>query len=364
MRENGGARAAGVPPGGARVAGARRRRAGAAAVAVAGLLALLVPLTGPSAGAEPKPTVEEVHARVQRLYREAEAATDAYNDAEAKAGKQREKAERLDRAAGAASRRLAGLKDEAGALARAQYRGGGVPVEAQLLLSDDPEEFVGDLRLARKGQHAQRRLITEVTGTQRRLERYARAAAGTYERLERTRAARAEAKKEITERLAAAKELERRLRAEERARLRRLERERAREAQARWLDSGVLDGAGAAATPAGEKAVAYAADQLGKDYVWGAEGPDTFDCSGLTMRAWEAAGVRIPRTSQAQLAGLPRVGVRGMRPGDLIIYHSDASHVGIYVGDGTIVHAPRPGRQVTVAGAGSMPIKAVVRPDA
>ncbi|MFW6695160.1 C40 family peptidase [Streptomyces sp. MAR4 CNX-425] len=352
MREFGGARAAG-----------RRRRRGVA-WAVAGLLALLAPLLVPSAGAEPKPTVEEVHARVERLYREAEAATDAYNEAAGKAERQREKAERLDRRAAAASRRLAGLKDEAGALARAQYRGGGVPLEARLLLSDDPEEFVDDLRLARKGQHAQRRLITEVTGARQRLDGYAEDAAGAYERLERTREAKGRAKEKIEERLAEAKELERRLRAEERERLRRLERQRARESQARWLDSGILAEIDAKATPAGRKALAYATDQLGKDYVWGAEGPDTFDCSGLTMRAWEAAGVRIPRTSQTQLAGLPRIDVREMRPGDLIIYHSDASHVGIYAGDGAIVHAPRPGRQVTVAGAGTMPIKAVVRPDA
>lgn len=346
----------------ARAAGARRRRG--IVLAVTGLLALLVPLTGPAAEAEPKPTVEEVHARVERLYREAGAATDAYNDAEEKAKKQRKEVERLDKAVADANVRLAGLKDEAGALARAQYRGGGVPMEAQLLLSDDPEEFVDDLRLARKGQHAQRRLITEVTGTQKRLDGYAKKAAGTYERLERSREARAEAKEEIEERLDEAKELEKKLKAEERERLRRLERERAREAQARWLDSGILDEIDAEATPAGKKAIAYATDQLGKDYVWGAEGPDTFDCSGLTMRAWEAAGVGIPRTSQTQLAGLRRVDVREMRPGDLIIYHSDASHVGIYVGDGAIVHAPRPGRQVTVAGAGTMPIKAVVRPEA
>ncbi|MGO4429614.1 C40 family peptidase, partial [Streptomyces sp. MCAF7] len=103
--------------------------------------------------------------------------------------------------------------------------------------------------------------------------------------------------------------------------------------------------------------------QLGKDYVWGAEGPDTYDCSGLTQQAWAAGGRSIPRTSQEQWRQLQKVSVERMRPGDLIIYFKDASHVGMYVGDGAIIHAPRPGRQVTVAGAGSMPILGVVRPD-
>ncbi len=103
--------------------------------------------------------------------------------------------------------------------------------------------------------------------------------------------------------------------------------------------------------------------QIGKDYEWGAEGPDTFDCSGLMLRAWEAAGERIPRTSQEQWRLLPRVEITDMRPGDLIVYKKDAGHVGMYVGDGMMVHAPRTGRQITLAGAGSLPILGVVRPD-
>jgi cell wall-associated NlpC family hydrolase len=110
--------------------------------------------------------------------------------------------------------------------------------------------------------------------------------------------------------------------------------------------------------------VAYATAQIGKPYVWGAEGPESFDCSGLTSGAWAAAGRTVPRTSQEQWRRLPHVGTGEMRPGDLIIYFEDASHVGMYVGDGRIVHAPRPGRTVTLAGAGTMPILGVVRPDA
>nr|WP_307826633.1 C40 family peptidase [Streptomyces pactum] len=110
------------------------------------------------------------------------------------------------------------------------------------------------------------------------------------------------------------------------------------------------------------RAVEFARAQIGKDYVWGAEGPESYDCSGLTLKAWAAAGLVIPRTSQEQWRRLPRVEVTDLRPGDLIVYYRDATHVGMYVGDGVMVHAPRPGRQVTLAGAGSMPILGVVRP--
>jgi cell wall-associated NlpC family hydrolase len=89
------------------------------------------------------------------------------------------------------------------------------------------------------------------------------------------------------------------------------------------------------------RAVAFALRQRGKPYRWGAEGPQAFDCSGLTWAAWRAAGVSIPRTAAGQLAGLPRVRA-GLRPGDLLIYRTDGPsrrHVAIVVGPGRMVEA-------------------------
>lgn len=94
------------------------------------------------------------------------------------------------------------------------------------------------------------------------------------------------------------------------------------------------------------KALAYARAQLGKPYVWGAEGPNSFDCSGLTMRAMQAAGKSVPRTaSQQQRAGV-RISMSELQPGDLVTFGSPAYHIGIYTGDGKIIHAPRPGKVV------------------
>ncbi|MFJ9517986.1 C40 family peptidase [Kitasatospora sp. NPDC101801] len=119
------------------------------------------------------------------------------------------------------------------------------------------------------------------------------------------------------------------------------------------------------ADPTAHRAVAYALAHLGSPYVWGATGPAEFDCSGLTSRAWDAAGVTIPRTSQEQWAQLPRVPTGApLRPGDLVIYFAEATHVGLYVGDGLVVHAPRPGTVVRLTSLQRMPVAGVVRPAA
>lgn len=237
---------------------------------------------------------------------------------------------------------MAALRRQAGAMARAQYRSGGMSPEARVWLNADPEVFLDGVALARKGQHATKDVLGSLARTQADLDRYAKDATAKWARLEQSRTQRDAARKDIKAKLGAAKKLESQLAAKERERLRELEAEKAAKAQATWLRSGAVKDAKGKPTPAGERAVAFATEQIGKAYEWGAEGPKTFDCSGLTLRAWGAAGETIPRTSQEQWRQLPKVDIKDMRPGDLIIYHRDASHVGMYVGDGTIVHAPAP----------------------
>jgi cell wall-associated NlpC family hydrolase len=114
-----------------------------------------------------------------------------------------------------------------------------------------------------------------------------------------------------------------------------------------------------APTGAAAAAIAYALAQRGKPYRWGATGPDAFDCSGLTLRAYEAAGIRLPRVSRDQArAGRhipPAAGMRALAPGDLVFQATDPAnlntvhHVGIYLGGGQVVHAPYGGTVVDVA---------------
>ncbi|KNE79166.1 MULTISPECIES: NlpC/P60 family protein [Streptomyces] len=332
--------------------------------AVGGLLTPGAALAAPN-DPEPVPAsrLEEIRKEIETLYRKAEAATEAYNAAREKTGEQSRKLARIEKKSAAAEKRMKLLRSQAGAMVRSHYRGAAMPDTLKLLLEGGSGDFLHDADTARKGRQAQQGLMKSLENTRERLDEYADTADQEYRRLRAQQKKKAVAKKAVETRIEAAEELESRLQAEELEKLRELEAEAARKAQAAWLDSGVLEEIDARASAEGKKAIAYATGQLGKDYEWGAEGPDTYDCSGLTSQAWAAAGRTIPRTSQEQWKRLPRIAVRDMRPGDLIIYHSDASHVGMYIGDGDIVHAPRPGRQITVTGAGSMRILGVVRPD-
>ncbi|MFF9913710.1 NlpC/P60 family protein [Streptomyces sp. NPDC013457] len=319
--------------------------------------------TAPLPPDAPKKTLEEVRKEIDGLYRKAAAATDAYNLAEEQTKEQSAEIVRLAKMIVAGREKIDALKAQAGAAARAQYRNGGLPEGAQFVLTDDPQLFLDNAGRLREGQKATKDLLAEMTRTQAQLTVYAKDAGTNWTKLEANRVKQAEAKKDIEEKIAAAKKLESELAAEERARLQRLEEQEQYRAQTAWLDTGVLKGLNNTATPQGKRAVEFATAQIGKPYVWGAEGPDSYDCSGLTQRAWGKAGRNIPRTSQEQWRLLPRVDIKDMRPGDLIVYYKDASHIGMYVGNGAMVHAPRPGRNVTLAGAGSMEILGVVRPE-
>ena len=124
----------------------------------------------------------------------------------------------------------------------------------------------------------------------------------------------------------------------------------------------------AAAAPApapsqsvGEKVLAAARSAIGSPYVYGANGPSAFDCSGLTSWAYQQAGVSIPRTSQAQASAGTPVSLDALQPGDIIVYYSGASHVGIYTGNGTIIDALNSGTPVAERSLHYMPIHSAVR---
>ena len=113
-----------------------------------------------------------------------------------------------------------------------------------------------------------------------------------------------------------------------------------------------------------EKAVAFAYAQLGKPYVFGASGPSSYDCSGLTMASWAAAGVSIPRTSFEQWDALPHVPESQMQPGDILVFNGEG-HVGIFVGNGMLIDAPHTGlnvEKVALSGWYQSSLDGVVRP--
>ncbi|WP_245730441.1 C40 family peptidase [Micromonospora pallida] len=119
-----------------------------------------------------------------------------------------------------------------------------------------------------------------------------------------------------------------------------------------------------AAYPGGAagRAVSFACAQIGKPYVWGAEGPNAYDCSGLMLAAWARAGVALPHNAAQQRRVTAQVGRSELRPGDLVFYYSDLHHVGMYVGDGWVVHASRAGVPVRMKRADDGPVHSYGRP--
>ena len=115
------------------------------------------------------------------------------------------------------------------------------------------------------------------------------------------------------------------------------------------------------ASAAGPVAVKAALTRLGDPYVWAAAGPNAFDCSGLVVWSFHQAGLTLPHSSQALAAGGQPVPLDQMQPGDVIVLFPDASHVGIYVGDGRMIHAPFDGAPVTVDSLNDAPINNVRR---
>lgn len=142
------------------------------------------------------------------------------------------------------------------------------------------------------------------------------------------------------------------------------------DAAGNYVDTSAFTGAAAAAesavasaapTSTGQKIADDAMSKQGAPYVWGATGPSSFDCSGLTSWAYNQVGKSIPRTSGAQASGGTPVSLNALQPGDIISYYSGASHVAIYIGDGKIVHAVNEGTPVQVNDINYMPINNAVR---
>ncbi|MEU0848809.1 NlpC/P60 family protein [Streptomyces flaveolus] len=307
--------------------------------------------------ADPEPTPAQVRAKVDKLYQEAEVATEKYNGAKEKAD--------------AAERRLAELRDEVarkqdrlnatretlGSVAAAQYRSGGLDPALQLVLSADPDRYLEDAAFVERVGSRQTAAVGRARKELRDVEQLRGAARIELTSLKSRQAELERHRTTITGKLETARRLLSRLSAGERARLTPGTDRATRTAGAR-------EGLAASAEAPNSRAaaaVAYAYRKLGSPYVWGATGPNAFDCSGLTQAAYRAAGVSLPRTTYAQIGAGRRVSRAELVPGDLVFFYSGISHVGIYVGNGQMIHAPNPSAPVRLAPVDTMPFAGAAR---
>lgn len=316
--------------------------------------AATVALTSQAAQADPKPSKDEVKAKVDKLYEEAEAATEKYNGAKEKQEKLQEQVDSLQDTVARGQQELNELRDSLGSLATAQYRSGGVDPSVQLFLSADPDEYLDKASTLDQLSSKQVGALRQIQDKQRTLEQQRAEAGDKLQDLEETREELAKQKKKIQGKLAEARELLNTLTAEERARL--AEQERADRANDR-IDLGN----DAAATQRAAAALSAAQTKLGAPYVWGATGPSSFDCSGLTSWAYSQAGVSLPRTSEQQANVGTRLSQGQLAPGDLVFFYGDLHHVGLYAGNGQILHAPKPGANVRYESINNMPFQFGVR---
>ncbi|NLU66850.1 C40 family peptidase [Streptomyces sp. HNM0574] len=368
-------------------------RRGAASVTTAALASVTLlsqnanaaPADGP--GGAGRPSVEDVRAQVDKLYREAGSSTQQYNAAKEKTEAQRDKVEKILGRVAARTEKLNDARRVLGSYATAQYRTGGMSQTATLLLTQDPQGFFRQTHLLERMTGRQERALTAYEEEQR-------AAAGQRREATKELAALSEAqsslradKRDVQAKLAEARQLLSQLTAEEKARLAAIERQKEAEArrvaaeraeraeaerrqaeqerrQREDADQGAGQGSGSGGAPSGqvEKVLAFAEQQLGKPYVWGATGPSSYDCSGFTQDAWKAAGISLPRTTYDQVKVGTKVEKSAMRPGDLVFFYDDISHVGIYVGDGQMIHASKPGDDVKYESVDYMPFHSAVRP--
>ncbi|MFF5531120.1 NlpC/P60 family protein [Streptomyces cinerochromogenes] len=321
-----------------------------------GALALCVLSTAAALGAVPAQAAPgaDTRAEVDRLYEEAEKATQAYDKADERAGRLRREVRDTQDHIARQQQRVNELREQLGSLAGAQYRSGGIDPAVALLFSADPDDYLDKASMLDRIGARQAGRLRELQSVLRELAQERAEAAGTLAELERSRKAVAAHKRTVEQKLARARQLINALPAGERA---------AYDRASRGSRADLPEPTGAAA-PAGRAAAALAAARsaLGRPYVWGANGPSGFDCSGLMQWAYAHAGIHLPRTSQEQRFAGRQVPLSQARPGDLVVYRSDASHVAMYAGDGQVIHAPYPGAPVRYDPVGMMPVSSVTRP--
>lgn len=294
---------------------------------------------------------------VDRLYAEAERATEAYNAAGERAARLREEVNRVQDRVARGQERVNRMRDALGALAGAQYRSGGIEPGVALLLTADPDSYLDRAGTLERIGSRQSTGLRALRSALRELRQQRAEATGKLTALTESRAAAARHKRSVQRKLGTARRVLGALSAGEREAIARGSRHGG---HGPGEPPGAPDLQGASAR--GAAALLAARQAVGSPYAWGQAGPTAFDCSGLTQWAYQRAGVAIPRTSQAQRHAGRSVPLSQARPGDLVVYRSDASHVGMYAGNGQVIHAPYPGARVRYDPVGMMPIASVTRP--
>jgi cell wall-associated NlpC family hydrolase len=315
-----------------------RRRPGRLVVASCVMLSTLALSPQPAVAAPaPAPAPEVTAATVKAAYTKTEQAAEAMNAAHATADATRTHMAELASSITALQVQYSSERDMVAQSVVDQQMSNPLGATTQLLASQNPTDFIDGLHAERLVAEAQTQRLDDLLDSGEVLEQQKQRLADKQALLD---AAEAEAARHLREAKTA---------------------HRAAKAALAKLDAAqqlTFTAPSTAPAPGSVKVHAagdaktvlkFALAQLGDPYVWGGNGPDGWDCSGLIQQAFAAAGVAVPRVVGPQYDASTHIDMRDLRPGDVVFY-ADMSHIGLYVGDGTVVHAPRPGRNVEFTG--------------
>jgi cell wall-associated NlpC family hydrolase len=345
-------------------------RAAALGLTTVCLAAVLTIPTTMTATADPPLTVAEAKARIDQLETDAAAIDQDYVGVREQINQGRAKLKVKQADVKAQTGRVKRLKHQVGQVALAQFQNRNLDTAAQLFVTQDTEGFLSQISTVEKVSENQNLALQNYQLEQANLADLELSAetdlAALAEQEKQLQALRTESDKKIAE----SKAVLAKLTAEERQRIADEERRARQAAQNDAEKAGdtntteqTSDVPAATGGGRGAKALAFAKAQLGKPYRFGATGPNAYDCSGLTGAAWRTVGVSLPRTSQQQYRAGRSVAKSELQLGDLVFFYPGSiSHVGLYAGNGTILHASRPGKPVQYIKMAYMPYAGARRP--
>ena len=324
----------------------------------AGLLAGgLIITVGPTAGSAPKPTLSEVQAKLQKLTNQEQVLDQRYDQMKQDLSQANQRLKLVNQETARYQAKFEAMRKQVARIAAQAYEGGQLTSIAALLTSDDPQSVLDQGSILMELSSANSAQMTEFITAAQQLESAQQAARNAK---------------------AAIITLQARLNGQRTVLVKTIDQQKKLLAQLTPVQQAPIgpgggNGGGGGTPPPvykgptntqAEKVVAFVYAQIGKPYVFGASGPSSYDCSGLTSAAWASVGISIPRTSQEQWAGLPHVPTSDMQPGDILVFNG-AGHVGIYVGGGMMIDAPHTGldvQKVALSGWYASTLDGVVRP--
>ncbi|MGW1048002.1 NlpC/P60 family protein [Streptomyces sp. NPDC001118] len=335
----------------------QQSRARVTVLTTAAAAAVVLSANAANAAPSQKLSKDQVKAKVDDLYGKAEQATEKFNGAKEKQQKLQKDISTIQDNVARGQQDLNKLRDGLGSLATSQYRSGGIDPSVQLFLSSNPDDFLDKASTLDQLSAQQVDALKKIQDKQRELAQERAEASEKLKDLSATRAQLEQNKKDVQSKLADAQKLLNTLTAKEKADLA-AEQQRADRSSSQRVDLGNTPPA------SGRAAAAFSAaqSQIGKPYVYGATGTASYDCSGLTSWAYAQAGISIPRTSQEQATIGTRIdSVNDLQVGDLVFFYGDIHHVGLYAGNGQVLHAPHTGAVVRYESMSDMPFQFGVR---